>query len=90
MNGATLSDALGQSPLFPPAAVQIIAAGERSGETPRLMLRLAERLDREFDRATKAMISLIEPSMIVVMGVLVGMIVSSLMIPLFKMSQVVH
>jgi len=76
---------------FVPVAVrQMIATGEQTGTLGRVMSRIADSYDRELTRQLARLSKLAEPVMLLVMGVLVGTIVSSLILPIFKLSRSVH
>lgn len=68
---------------------QMVATGEEAGNLPRVMLRLAEFYDVEADRELKNLASMMEPLALIVMGGVVGLIVSSVILPLFKMASTV-
>ncbi|MBW1697200.1 MAG: type II secretion system F family protein [Deltaproteobacteria bacterium] len=69
---------------------QMVAIGEESGRLPRVMLRLSEFYDAEVDRELKTLAAMIEPMALVIMGTVVGLIVSSVILPLFRLAHVVH
>jgi len=76
---------------FVPVAVrQMIATGEQTGTLGRVMSRIADSYDRELTRHLARLSKLAEPVMLLVMGILVGTIVSSLILPIFKLSRSVH
>lgn len=76
---------------FVPVAVrQMIATGEQTGTLGRVMSRIADSYDRELTRYLARLSKLAEPVMLLVMGILVGTIVSSLILPIFKLSRSVH
>ena len=69
---------------------QMIATGEETGSLQKVMLRLAEFYDEEVERELKILSSLIEPVALIVMGVVIGLIVSSVILPLFRLAQVMN
>ena len=69
---------------------QMVATGEEAGNLPKVMLRLARFYDTEVDQELKTLSALIEPMALIVLGALVAVIVSSIILPLFKLSQVLH
>ena len=69
---------------------QMVATGEEIGDLPNVMLRLAKFYDAEVDRELKTLASLIEPMALIVMGAVVGVIVSSVVLPLFKLAHALH
>jgi general secretion pathway protein F len=85
--GASLSDELRKSQEFPPIVVHMVAVGEASGSLEEMLLNIAETYDTEVEIATNKLISLLEPLMIVIMGVLVGFIVLSVLLPIFEMNR---
>ncbi len=85
--GASMSDELRKSQEFPPIVVHMVAVGEASGSLEEMLLNIAETYDTEVEIATNKLISLLEPLMIVVMGVLVGFIVLSVLLPIFEMNK---
>jgi len=68
---------------------QMVATGEESGSLPLVMGRMAAFYEREWKQRLATLAKLIEPAMLVVMGVVVGLIVSSLILPIFKLSTTV-
>lgn len=87
--GKKIAASLAVSPLMPSDVVQMIRAGENSGTMSSVLRDVAEYYDKELRTVIKAVTSMIEPVMIVVMGALVGFIAMSIMLPIFKMSSVV-
>jgi len=69
---------------------QMVATAEEVGDLPKVMLRLAKFYDAEVDRELKTLASMIEPMALIVMGAVVGMIVSSVVLPLFKLAHALH
>jgi type II secretory pathway component PulF len=65
-------------------------AGERSGRLPEVLERIAAFAEEELDAAIKTVTGMIEPLMIIFMGVVVGGIAASILLPIFRMSQSVH
>ena len=75
--------------LMPPNVVQMIRSGEDSGTMGEVLGYISDYYGRELRTTIKAVTSMIEPIMIVVMGLLVGFIAMSIMLPIFKMSSLV-
>ena len=69
---------------------QMVATGEEVGNLPRVMLRLAEYYDIEVDRELKNIASLIEPIALILLGGVVGLIVGSVILPLFRLAHAIH
>jgi type II secretory pathway component PulF len=88
--GASLARGVVGSAVLPPLAQQLIATGEASGELPRVLSRLADFYEREWRQRLQLVSKLAEPVMLLVMGLAVGLIVSSLLLPIFKLSRAVH
>jgi type II secretory pathway component PulF len=76
---------------FIPATVeQMITVGEETGNLPTVMARLADFYERELEKRLKTLSRLAEPIMLLMMGAVVGLLVSSLILPIFKLSRAVH
>lgn len=75
-----------RSPIIPEITKQMIRTGEDSGQLPQVMARIAQYYERELARKLLLLSKLVEPVMLLVMGVLVGYIVSALILPVFKLS----
>jgi len=82
--GTTLSQEIRRGKLFPPLVTNMVAVGEEAGTLDRSLLKIADTYEREADRAMKLMTSLVEPVMILVMGLIVGFIVISMLMPIFE------
>jgi type IV pilus assembly protein PilC len=87
--GKKISQPLQRSPLLPRAVVQMIAAGEESGKLGETLDSVSKFYNKELKVTIKAVTSMIEPLMIVCMGGIVGFIAMSIILPIFKMSQLV-
>lgn len=87
--GKKISQPLAASPLLPKSVIQMVSAGEESGKLGEVLDEVSEFYKRELSAVIKSVTSMIEPLMIVVMGGLVGFIAMSIMLPIFKMSQLV-
>lgn len=88
--GAGISVGFSNSPFVPAIVEQMIRTGEESGNLPKVMARVADHYEREMGRRLTALSKLAEPIMLLVMGVVVGILVSSLILPIFKLSRAVH
>ncbi|MBL7219062.1 MAG: type II secretion system F family protein [Phycisphaerae bacterium] len=86
--GSNLSDGLKDSPLIPGNVCQMISAGERSGKLGMVMDRVARFCEEDLKVAVKAITDMIEPAMIIIMGLIVGGIAMALLLPVFKMAKV--
>jgi type IV pilus assembly protein PilC len=83
--GGTLSAPLKKSPAFPPMVSQMVGVGEETGALDTMLSKIADFYDSEVEAAVKALTSILEPVMIVVVGGIVGVIVVSMYMPLFSM-----
>jgi len=85
--GHTISGPLKKSGLFPPLVTQMIDAGERTGSLPDMLEKIGDAYEFEVETALSAMVSLVEPALIVLMGGIVGFIVMAILLPIFELSQ---
>jgi general secretion pathway protein F len=88
--GETIADPLKRSGEFPALVTHMIAVGERSGDMEEMLRRVSQIYDGEVDRVITRLTSLLEPVMILVMGVLVFFIVVAILLPIFEMGQMVR
>ena len=88
--GESLAEPLRRSGEFPPLVTHMIAVGEKSGELESMLQRVALIFDAEVDRVVARSTSLIEPLMIVLMGLVVLFIVGAILLPIFQMGQMVR
>jgi type IV pilus assembly protein PilC len=86
--GDTISEPLRRSEVFPPMVVQMIAVGEQTGAIDEMLNKIADFYDDEVDTAVEQLTAVIEPIMIVVMGVMVGGMLVAMYLPMFKMASV--
>lgn len=86
--GAPLSEGLFQSDLIPPAIAQMVSAGERTGRLGMVMNRVAGFCEDDLKVSVRTLTSLIEPAMIIVMGLMIGGIAMALLLPVFRISKV--
>ncbi len=87
--GKTMTVSLSNSPWFPPMFVQMVSVGEQAGNLEKMLKKVADAYEREVESAVTGMTALIEPVMIVFMGVVVGAIIISILLPIFEMNQMV-
>lgn len=85
--GRDLAQPLRDTGFFPPMLVHMIDLGQRSGQIEDMLLRVAETYDDDVRLATEAMVGLLEPIIIIVMGVFVGFLVLAILLPILSMSQ---
>lgn len=87
--GSGLASGFQDSPYIPRLAQQMITTGEETGSLPRTLARLADHYEVELQRKLETFSRLAEPVMLLIMGVVVGLVVSSLILPIFKLSRAV-
>ena len=85
--GQSLSHSLQESRRFPELAVQMIEVGESSGALPQMLTSVAEFYEEDVETALSAALSLIEPAILIVMAVVVGFVLISLYLPIFKLGS---
>ena len=85
--GRTMSDPLLESGVFPSMVCQMIAVGESTGALDAMLGKIADFYDEEIDQAVENMTALIEPFMLVFLGVVIGGLVVSMYLPIFKMAS---
>jgi general secretion pathway protein F len=88
--GKSLAAPLSKSHWFPPIAIQMISVGEQSGELETMLNKIADIYEREVESQIMALTSMLEPIMILVMGLIVGFIVISILLPIFEMNQIIR
>ena len=88
-NGSGLTVAMQNSGVFPNMVLQMTAIGEESGALDAMLSKVADFYEEEVDNAVKALASLMEPIIMAVLGVIIGGLVISMYLPIFKMGQVV-
>ncbi len=86
--GDNLSAPLLAADIFPPLAVQMISVGEQTGKLDEMLLRVAENYEKTVRNMIKRFVSLLEPVMILGMGLMVGFIVISMLLAVFSMNEV--
>ena len=86
--GRSLENSMAASGVFPNMVLQMVSSGEESGELELMLNKVAEFYEREVDDAVEALSSLIEPIMIVILGLIIGTMVIAMYLPIFKMAAV--
>lgn len=87
--GASIATPLLESSVFPPMVSQMVRVGEETGELDKMLSKIADFYEEEVDTAVEALTSIIEPLMMIGVGLMVGLIVISMYLPMFKMLQLV-
>jgi general secretion pathway protein F len=88
--GESIAGPLQRSGMFPGFVIQMIAVGERSGELTQMLKKVAEAYDHDVETTVGVLTSLLTPALILLMGGIVLMIVLSVLLPIFEMSQTVR
>ncbi|HZT61833.1 MAG TPA: type II secretion system inner membrane protein GspF [Burkholderiales bacterium] len=88
--GAALSSSLGSARLFPPLIIHLIASGEATGRLDTMLARAAEAQSRELDTWVRRLTALLEPVLIIFMGLIVLFVVVAILLPIFDMNTLVR
>jgi type IV pilus assembly protein PilC len=88
--GESISASLAKHPVFPSMIIRMITAGEQTGKIDNMLERVADFLDEEIETTLSGLTSLIEPILIVFLGVVVGGMVICMFLPIFKMPEIVN
>jgi type II secretory pathway component PulF len=88
--GRGIAIGFSNSPIVPPMVRQMVATGEQTGNLGLVMSRVADFYERELTKRITILSKAVEPIMLIVMGIVVGLIVVSLILPIFKLSRAVH
>jgi len=88
--GEPIADPLRRSGLFPPVVVQMVAVGEKSGELEKMLLKISDSFDRTVETRLTGLLALLEPIIILAMGLIIGFVVIAIMLPMLEMSSGVH
>jgi type IV pilus assembly protein PilC len=88
--GETIAGPLDKSGVFPPMVISMVAVGEQTGGLDEMLAKIADFYDEEVDVAVSALLALMEPIMIVVLGVVVGGMVVAMYLPIFDMVNAVQ
>jgi len=87
--GKTIAEPLSESNVFPPMVTQMVAVGEATGALDVMLNKIADFYDEEVDSAVEALTSLLEPMLMVFLGVVIGGLVIAMYLPVFKLAGVV-
>ncbi len=88
--GETIAASLGKHPVFPSMIIRMLAAGEQTGKVDAMLERVADFLDEEIETTLSGLTSLIEPILIVFLGIAIGGMVICMFLPIFKMSTIIN
>ncbi|NQU43692.1 type II secretion system F family protein [bacterium] len=89
LQGDGFSSTFSKMSLFPPMVRQMVVTGERTGKLSRTMTRMADYLDENSEKQLKRLSALAEPLIIILMGVVIGFIAISMLLPLFRLSSII-
>jgi general secretion pathway protein F len=87
--GGSLSGSLRKSPLFPPLLVHLAGVGEKSGALEAMLLKAGVAYEREFNAGLTRLMGLMEPLLVLAMGLAVGTVVMAVLLPIFEMNQLI-
>jgi len=87
--GRNLAQPFSESSVFPPMVVRMISVGEQAGELEKMLSKIADFYDEQVDAAVAGLTSIIEPMIILFLGVVVGGIVLSIFMPIFKITEII-
>ena len=85
--GRGIAEPLKNSDIFPPIAVHMVTVGEETGRLDEMLIKIADRFDIEVRTTAKRLLSLLEPVLILVMGVVIGFIVVSMLLAIFSINE---
>jgi type IV pilus assembly protein PilC len=85
--GKTISDPMKESGFFPSMVIQMVSVGETTGELDNMLVKVADYYEEEVDTVVANLLTIMEPVMLVFLGVIVGGIVISMYMPMFKLIQ---
>jgi type IV pilus assembly protein PilC len=88
--GGTIAEPLRHAPVFPPMVAQMVGVGEETGALDQMLSKIADFYDDEVAAAVKALTSILEPAMIILVGGIVGVIVISMYLPLFSVYNAIQ
>jgi type IV pilus assembly protein PilC len=87
--GVPIAQPLAEDPVFPPMVAQMVKVGEETGELDKMLGKIADFYEEEVDASISALTSIIEPIMMIGVGMMVGVIIVSMYLPMFKMLTLV-
>jgi type IV pilus assembly protein PilC len=88
--GEGISTALGKNPVFPSMIIRMLSAGEQTGKIDEMLERVSNFLDEEIESTLSGLMSLLEPILIVVLGVVIGGMVICMFLPIFNLANIVN
>jgi len=88
--GGSLAKTLQSGDLIPHMAIQMMDVGEQSGELDRMLLRIADQYEQETSRLISRMMTIVEPALMLIMALLVGLLAAAILLPIVQMNALVH
>lgn len=88
--GGSLSYALQGTRLFPPLLVHMVSVGEKGGELEEMLAKAGTAFEREFETAVSSLMTMLEPLLVLAMGVAVGLVVLAVLLPIFELNQLIR
>jgi len=85
--GTDLAAPLKASGMFPPIVVHMVAVGEKTGDLEQMLTHVADAYDTEVELRIRSLTSMLEPAMLIMMGLVIGFVVVSVLLPIFQMTQ---
>ncbi len=89
-DGSSLTNAMSKSKYFPEVVVNLVAVGEQSCSQEKSLFKIAESFERQTDNMIKIITSLVEPVLILIVGLIVGFIVIAMLLPIFQMNLIIR
>jgi len=87
--GTSLATPLRESGVFPPLVTRMIAVGEQTGEMEEMLVKIADIYDLQVETYVSTLTSLLEPVMILIIGVIIGFIVFAILLPIFDLTSTI-
>lgn len=87
--GRPIADAMRDGGAFPPVLTHMVAVGEETGDLPKMLGRVSDSLDFEVDTGMRRLVSLVEPVIVLTMGIVVGFVVLSVILPIYQAQNLV-
>jgi type II secretory pathway component PulF len=88
--GKGVAHPISQTEFIPDLVKQMVRTGEETGNLPLVMSRVGDYYDEELERRLKTFSTLLEPTLLLLMGAVVGLVVISLILPIFKLTRAIH
>ena len=88
--GASIGRSLAAGGYFPPLCIHLIGSGEASGQLEAMLERAAANQEREMDGLIAALLGILEPALIIAMGLVVLVIVLAILLPIFELNQLIR